>query len=125
MVADRKKQSHPHHVRAGHCAAILAPIVRRVDGTTCWKNHYPLEKSINFDSTHPMDTNLCNGWCCPSFEQLGPAVRFSKAPKLSGRISGDIILFVSTKRTSLEAPNFAVIVILIPFTTHEKTTFTE
>ena len=50
---------------------------------------------------------------------------FSKAPKLYGRISGDIILFVSSKRRCLEARNFAVIFIFIPFTTCEKTSFTE
>ena len=52
-------------------------------------------------------------------------VRFSKVPKLFGRISGDTILFVSSKRRRLEARNFAVILIFIPFTTYEKTSFTE
>ena len=55
-------------------------------------------------------------------KQTGP--RFSKVPNLFGRISGDIILFVSSKRRGLEAPNFAVILIFIPFTTHEKTSLT-
>ena len=50
---------------------------------------------------------------------------FSKVPKLFGRISGDIILFVSLKRRRLEARNFAVIFIFIPFTTCEKISFTE
>ena len=40
---------------------------------------------------------------------------FSKVPKLFGRISGDIILFVSSKLRRLEARNFAVIFIVIPF----------
>ena len=51
--------------------------------------------------------------------------RFSKVPKLFGRISGDIILFVSSKRTRLEAQNSAVILIFIPFTTYKETSFTE
>ena len=51
--------------------------------------------------------------------------RFSKVPKRSGRISGDTNLFVSSKRRRIEARNFAVILIVIPFTTHGKTTFTE
>ena len=51
--------------------------------------------------------------------------RFSKVPKLFGRISGDIILFVSSKRRRREARNIAVILILIPFTSYEKTSFTE
>ena len=54
---------------------------------------------------------------------LGPVSR--KSPKLFGRISVDIILFVSSKRRRLEARNFAVIFIFIPFTTYEKTSFTE
>ena len=54
-----------------------------------------------------------------------PGACFSKVPKLFGRISADIILFVSSKRRRLEARNFAVILIFIPFTTYEKTSFTE
>ena len=57
--------------------------------------------------------------------KLWPGARFSKVPKLFGRISGDIILFVSSKRKRLEARNFEVIFIFIPFTTYEKTSFTE
>ena len=41
---------------------------------------------------------------------------FSKVPKLFGRISDRLILFVSSKRRRLEAQNFAVILIFIPFT---------
>ena len=51
--------------------------------------------------------------------------RFSKVPHIFGRISGDIYLFVSSKRRRLEARNFAIILIFIPFTTYEKTSFTE
>ena len=43
---------------------------------------------------------------------------FSKVPKLFGRISGDIILFVSSKRRRIEARNFAVIFMFIAFTTY-------
>ena len=48
----------------------------------------------------------------------GPGACFSKVPKLFGRISGDIILFVSSKRRRLEARNFAVIFTFIPFTSY-------
>ena len=48
---------------------------------------------------------------------------FSKVPKLFGRISGDIILFVSSKLRRREARNFAVI--FIPFPKYEKTSFAE
>ena len=54
-----------------------------------------------------------------------PGARFSNDPKLFGRISGDIILLVSLTRRRLEARNFAVILGFIPFTTYEKTSFTE
>ena len=50
----------------------------------------------------------------------GLGARFSKVPRLFGRISGDIILFVSSKRRRLEARNIAVILIFIPFTTYKK-----
>ena len=50
-----------------------------------------------------------------------PGAFFLKVPKLFGRISGDIILFVSSKRRRLEAQNFAVIFIFIPFPKYEKT----
>ena len=51
--------------------------------------------------------------------------RFPKVPKLFGRISGDIILFVSSKRKFLEARNFVVILIFVRFTTIQKTSFTD
>ena len=44
-----------------------------------------------------------------------PGACFSKVPKRFGRISGDIILFVSSKRRHLEARNFAVINFLFLF----------
>ena len=50
-----------------------------------------------------------------------PPARFSNVPKLFGRISGDIVLFVSSKRRRLKAWNFAVILIFLPFATYEKT----
>ena len=59
------------------------------------------------------------------FEKHTPGACFQKVPKLFGPISGDIILFVSSKRRRLEARNFAVIFIFIPRTTYEKTGFTE
>ena len=54
--------------------------------------------------------------------QTTPGACFSKVPKLFGSISGDIILFLSSKRRRLEVRNFAVIFIFIPFTTYEKKT---
>ena len=43
-----------------------------------------------------------------TFEKRATGARFSKVPKLFGRISGDIILVVSSKRRRPEARNFAV-----------------
>ena len=43
-------------------------------------------------------------------------------PKLFGRISGDIIHSVSSRGRRLEAGNFAVVLIFVPFTTYEKKT---
>ena len=59
----------------------------------------------------------------PSFS--APGARFLKVPRLFGRISGDIILFVSSKRRCPEARNFADILIFISYTTYEKISFTE
>ena len=52
--------------------------------------------------------------CFGTFEKRAPGALFSKVPKLFGRISDDIILFVSSKRRRLEARNLAVILNSIP-----------
>jgi len=69
------------------------------------------------------------GWEEANYRQKGSKGRFRasflEVPKLLGRISGDMILVVSPKRRRLEAPNFAVILVFIPFTTYQKTSFTE
>ena len=44
--------------------------------------------------------------------------RLSKVPKPFGRISGDVILFVPSKRRSLETRSFAVI-LMLPLTYKE------
>ena len=75
--------------------------------------------------------NECSNWIqqlwlmLNQYEPIWSGTCFSKVPKLFGRISDDIILFVSSKRRRLEARNFAVIFIFIPFTTCEKISFTE
>ena len=46
-----------------------------------------------------------------------------QVPRLSGRVSGDLILFVSSKQRRLEARNFAVILMFVPFTIYEKISF--
>ena len=50
---------------------------------------------------------------------------FLESPETFRAYSGDIIFFVSSKRRRLEARNFALTCIFIPFTTYEKTSFTE
>ena len=110
------------------CFDILAPVVQTLDSAIHWINHCPLDNSIDFASVYPLDSDLSGAQRYPyaSFEQLGPGARFSKVPKLFGRISGDLILFVSSKRRGLEARNFAIIIsIFILLTTYEKNSFTE
>ena len=86
-------------------------------------------RSATFYVTVSEDTRLI--MCClrPGAIGIGNATaaghRFSKVPKLFGRISVDIIRFVYSKRRRLEAGNFAVILLFIPFTTYEKPSFTE
>jgi len=41
---------------------------------------------------------------------MWPGARFSKVPKIFGCISGDIILFVSSKRRRLEARNLVILI---------------
>ena len=54
------------------------------------------------------------------FLTQGPVPR-----KSCGNFSGDIVLFVSLKRRCSVSRNFAVLLIFTPFTTYEKTSFTE
>ena len=70
------------------------------------------------------DGGVCNRepwfvWYLAFWKQLFTKFRFrfSKVPKLYGRISGDMILFVSWKIRRLKAQNFADTFIFIPFTT--------
>jgi len=76
-----------------------------------------------------MQGGLCHPLNAPEkfrdLRETGPGVRFSKDPKLFGRISGDVILFVSSERRRLEARGFAVIFIFVPFATCEGISFTE
>ena len=53
------------------------------------------------------------------YSHVAPVSRFSKVPKVCRRISGDIILFVSSERRHLGTRDFAVIFIFIPFTTYD------
>ena len=59
-------------------------------------------------------------WSGPRSHSDRSGAHFAKAPKLFGRIMGAL-----SQRERIEARNFAVILILVPFTTYEKTSFTE
>ena len=37
------------------------PSCSKVDSTIHWINHYPLDNTIDFDSTYPLDCDLCGG----------------------------------------------------------------
>ena len=60
------------------------------------------------------DIAQCSGALCNLTCVKGSGACFSKLPKLFRHTSGDIILFVSSKRRRLEARNFAVILFLFP-----------
>ena len=68
------------------------------------------------------DCQWTDSGCQRRLYMLRPGARFSKVPALFGRISGYI---VSSKPRCLEARNFALILILIPFTTYENPNFAE
>ena len=102
-----------------------------------WKPFFPVMGKDNSLISYKLANigfTLMWGFRCSSHRNLltpyckllnRPGASFSKVPKLFGRISGDIILFVSSKRRRLEAQNFAVIFVFMPFTTYEMTSFTE
>ena len=37
------------------------------------KSHYPVDNTIGFPNTYPLDSDLSGGLRYPAFEQLGPA----------------------------------------------------
>ena len=39
-----------------------APVVQRVDNTSHWINHHPLDDVLNFDSTSPLNSDLSILW---------------------------------------------------------------
>ena len=40
---------------------IQAPVVQNVDNAIHWINHYPLNSTIDFPNTYPLDGNLSSG----------------------------------------------------------------
>ena len=78
-----------------------------------------------FYSRSTTETQLNNLFQMDSVSYKRPEARFSKVPKLFGHVSGDLILFVSSKRRDLEARNLAAISIFVLVTTYEKSSFTE
>ena len=95
-----------------------------------WRDHCSFDRVLRNYEYRPKHSK-CERYCTLTLTySTAPVPRtsgacFSKVPKLFGLISGDIVLFVSSKLRRLEARNFAVIFIFIPFTTYEKTSFTE
>ena len=59
-------------------------------------------------------------WSGPRSHSDRSGAHFAEVPKLFGRIMAAL-----SQRERIEAQNFAVILILVPFTTYEKTSFTE
>ena len=99
--------------------ALFVPVV--IGRSNCfgfgfWKPLYPVHNAIGFVVFIRLIA-LSILWTT--------GARFSKVPSLFERISGNIVLFVSSKPRRLEARNFTPISIVIPFTTYEMTRFTE
>ena len=85
--------------RIGHCANVTRLFYCNAHDQAI---HSYLEHTVNLAKKGSQFgcTNELHLWTGRSG---GPGVRFSKVPKLLGRISGNIILFVSSKRKRLEA----------------------
>ena len=43
------------------CPTDRARLVRKVDNTIHWKNHYPVNSLLGFAGTYPLDTDLSRG----------------------------------------------------------------
>ena len=53
----------------------LAPVVQKLDNVVHRIiDHYPLDNSIGFPSTYPLDSDLSGGWRYPTFKQLRPVL---------------------------------------------------
>ena len=53
----------------------LAPVVQKLDNAVHRIiDHYPLDNSIGFPSTYPLDSDLSGGWRYPTFTQLRPVL---------------------------------------------------
>ena len=65
----------------------LAWVVRKVDSTIHWINHYPADNVVCFDNTDPLDSDLSGGQRYPAFEQLGPVMLIKGALYLCLHIS--------------------------------------
>ena len=60
-----------------------------------------------------------------TFEKQGAGACFSKVPKGFRCLWGDKFSSVSVKQRCLEGQNFVVVLVFVPHTTYEKTSFTE
>ena len=56
----QEAESSPEPLRFEYVVQ-LAPVVQRVDSAIQWINYYPLDNTINFDSTYPLDSDLSTG----------------------------------------------------------------
>ena len=53
-------------------AILHGPVVQKVNNAIHWTSHYPLNSAIGSRNTHPLDSDLFDGLCYPTFEQPGP-----------------------------------------------------
>ena len=49
-------------------------VAQKVDNANNQINHYPVDSSIGFPNTYPLDSDLSNGLPRPALEELGPGL---------------------------------------------------
>ena len=63
------------------------PVLQKVNSAIHRINHYPVDNTIGFANTYPLDSDLLGGQYCTAFEQLGTDLdvlnTMQKTPKFS------------------------------------------
>ena len=89
------------------------------------KNKITVKLVLRDAFTLKIQRELCQPKCARKVSGLSRNGHQGLVSRKARIFSGDIIFFVSSKRRSPVSRNFAVILTFAPFTTYEKTSFTE
>ena len=110
------------HCRLGAAGALTAMMIKRLGYA---EKYWSLLFTINGGLTGMVGI-VQIFYCCHLPLRTRPSLPRFQGPvsRKSRNFSGDIFLLSSKRRCSV-SQNFAVILIFIPFTTYEKTSFTE